>query len=394
LTVSDEAAGHSGQCPYCQADLQVPRDGVMPAADWAKARASAALAPFDRDQGERAFPDLRKPPRRGWLGVGLAVLLALAAVGGLAYYLHEPAPPAMRSPEALRYLPDHFQFYFVASYDRITGSPAFQEFEKLAKRLEGDGMDQEDLTDWLGIEPKDLRALTGGFAVLSNRRSTDVAMSMLIETTQPLDHAKIQAHLKQRQFQESRIDSHVIHTGRQDVISVSICILNDRSILLGEEKTVRAVLTRNRNARVDDGMRALMAQLDDSKAMALVADMKSLLGQREVAKELNNQGGQAKKFLTELNSAFIYFDMNDQVQFDAVLTCRSAETAEEMRKAADGLLAMGRFMIPADLPPTVLELYDSLKVTAKGNQVFGQSHVKVDALMKLFKDLENRGAVP
>jgi hypothetical protein len=375
------AAGQTLQCPRCESSIQAPgaSDALIPAT----ALPAPPLPDTSLDfTGGVQVPDLRRKTRRQpgtWIAAALVAAIGAGVLFALLNRDRGPAPPRMRSPTAMRYLPDDFHIYFVGSYERLANMPAFRELERLSKHF--NQQPDDDFLGDIGIEPANIRVVTGGFRLEMG------SIAAVVETVQPLNSAEVEQKLRQLKFTSNAQASPRVYTGFLNNSSVSVCILDERTVLLGTVETVKNVLPRDRNARLSPKMRALMEQLDDSKAFMVAIEMRDLLGRPGARALIDDLGEQGQRFANELETAILYLDLNDQLEIDLELTCRTPETAEELRKLIEGLLVVGRLGIPADLPPQVTEIYDSIKFSNQGMVMRGTSRIQTKTLTELLDKL-------
>lgn len=392
LTVSDAAAGRSGKCPHCQGPILVPAgralaqavpQAVMPASALPiGGGASASAVPANGLGPAVALPNLRIHKDRRWVLLGVAAVALLVFLGLLSMFFMGSS-----SPDAMRYLPDDFQVYMTGRYESVSQTPAYKEMDRISKELNrnlaklGGGLNNPDMLNDIGIKQENMRQITAGMS-LGNSNMPLPDMVMVIELAKAINPDEIRANLKKQNYAETKVETYTVHTGNQAGMTISICVLDSKTVLFAMNNSLRDILTRNRPAKISDTMKTVMKQVDRRKAFAMGIALRDLFNKAEF-KELTA----GNKFVNDLDMAFMDMSMGDDIDMNVSVVCKTKETADELRKMTEGVMAMGRMAMPAEAPKEMGEFIDALKFSTEGNRMVCKAKLKTVVLSNMMKKI-------
>ena len=163
----------------------------------------------------------------------------------------------------------------------------------------------------------------------------------------------------------------------------AFCLVDDRTLAVGNEDTLTQALERNGPAKLSDDLKGAMASVDFTKSFAAAMSMKNLVGAG---------GGQVPPGADGVRTVSLQAEVADDIKLKAVAACKDAATAEQMKQMADGVLASFKANA-AQMPPPVSKLLNALE-TSKTEATLGAAlTVDAETLVALVQ-LAAKGAHP
>src|SRR5262249_49159729 len=154
---------------------------------------------------------------------------------------------------------------------------------------------------------------------------------------------------------------------------------------LGETAAVRKVLTRDKKPEFSKNLQAAMKQTDFSKTVALAVDLKAGPSQPAAgAGDLAFLGGGANVLggLDKAEALAVQTKGGSDVRLEVTILCPDAKSAEDMKKAIDGILVLSRGK--QGMPKEFDDLLD-IPLKVDGNKVTASKSFKVGPLLKAYK---------
>jgi hypothetical protein len=399
LSAPENLAGRRVPCPKCTAPIDVPAVGpmahepsvavpqVVPEPRPGVAQPSAAqlnpmppamptrqLDPDLIDLGiaEPAMPSLparsAERPSKGvtapMIAVAVFLLLAGGAIGGFLMLTGKSG-----AGSDLKYLPDDPDFVMSADVSGMLASGAGQKIKARADEMLG--------------------ALNRGLPKDSKFKPEDVGRIVVGGRAQPPQGAGV-VHMNRavtdQDFPDA--DKAVKKTvgGYQMNVNnkMAYCRIDDRTLVVGEEESVRKILERNGPARISEELTAAMSEVDFSKSLAMAASLKNLAN-------MAGPGGMSPmpmQGMKDIRGGALQADVGNDIRLKAAVVCKDAAAADQMKKMADGMVAMFKTMgasggqMPAEAVKA-MKILDTLEVSNSGATVRASLTIDVDTILSL-----------
>jgi hypothetical protein len=313
----------------------------------------------------------------------LAALLAAALLAGPARAADD-APVAKNksaTPPALKYMPDNLSALLFVRTQALLASDAWKDLSKevpeLARAFElGKELPLEvAVTELLGYNAED------GAWVLAIETAKAVKAEAILKL-------KLDAALKPK-----AVGKHKVYQGN----SLSFCVVDERTVLFGGERTVAKVLKRNGPPEIWEGVQALLKRADFSQTVTLAVDFTPFAENPEHAAEILGLRPSEVKAYLKVNKANVPEQALLQVRADKGLSVKLSAAYED--KAAAGRawkgLTRDRSRLVADVrdkaPPTVVQLLKQAEFSHQDSQVHVRATVDAGSLVKLAKGLFEGG---
>ena len=184
---------------------------------------------------------------------------------------------------------------------------------------------------------------------------------------------------------------------------LSFCIVNDRTIVFGPIRVVRAILRRERDAELAPGMKEAMSQLDFSQAIGVAVSHKDLRSRDTIFFDHLLQDNIPPKIRdmlpTDLRDKFqglsdglvtesAQLRIGSQFEVQATLTYKEpADAADAVQNLNAFLKDAGRKLAEKEgVPEQILKIVESIRFTARGPSASASFRLGPDKLIQLIED--------
>lgn len=253
------------------------------------------------------------------------------------------------SPQTvLRYAPDHANAVIFTKVDTILISPAA---EQLCKRYETLQRIRREVSQEAGFDPAELS---------STLLIGDTNSPRPIMVVQTLREADLEHILQTRRSGETFVTEMI---GRQKVFfpaenqwALAATQTDSRTLILGRAEELRAVLTRDRDAKLSPMIQAQVESLNYSLPLCVVFDVTSM--PKHMKEDLIEDVGIPESIFKQVQGIKLEVCLNEPLYALGSAICDSAETAREVEKTARFVLGMAKLAgtIPAKAQPLIKAL--------------------------------------
>jgi hypothetical protein len=219
---------------------------------------------------------VRKSRRLLWAALLVFLTMLLVGSGGLAWYFF--LRPAGLTDE-LAYMPDNVEWIASARVATILESDFYKSLKKEIDDNNPD-FDRElkDMEKDLGLELKDIERVTaGGLFPQKGGADTerDMQIVVVIKTKKKVALDDLFKGERYREYHDSKPNSYTLRAYSGERLAV--CVPDSKTIVLGEELTLRGVLVRLDKVKMTKGMENAMKHADFTDAAAVAFDLEDLL---------------------------------------------------------------------------------------------------------------------
>lgn len=363
-----------------------PRAKRRPAADEdeederpARATKRRPAADDEDDEEERPARRKKRRPRRQsraglYLlvggGVGLLCLLLLVGVGGgLAWWYFSSS--AWNMDRAQQYLPDNCALIVSIRLEQLEASKSYQDLKNAAPNF---GQFQEQINGFTSLQGAGIEQL-----VLGAGPQGPQDMCMVVRTRKTITVADLKMGSSASTYKDVQLGRHTMY----EAATEAFCVLDSRTVVVGEPKTVRRVLGRDQKATLSAGLQEAMKHADFNQQIAFAAGLQPFRQQQQgMFPGFPPFGGQQKDAFPADGVAG-HATLGTDIHLAFTLLCRDAKAAGDTKKQIDtGLGALRRLPV---LPPEVNQTLDGLKLSVAGNTVTGDLTVRTAALVNLMR---------
>jgi phage FluMu protein Com len=311
LKVADASAGKKCKCPNCSsvnvvpaATAEVEEDEVEAPRKVKSAKRGVATEPLPRvkkkarpldeddeadgfDEDATEDEEERKPKKGtgkkakgkskkgggkkgliigGAIGLGLCLLLCGGGTVGLGYWYFRSG-----AAEDIRYYPNNAQAVETVHVDQITNSAVFKEIAAAG----GQNNEFANLENQYGIPSTNIDRYSTARTHGPSPESITV-----VRTKTPVQAGDISAKLKGADakvtFSEAAVGNFKINEPSTPPgapgIRNAFCLIDSKTVVYGQGRTVRSVLERNKAPELSAGMQAVMKKADFSRSQTRVED--------------------------------------------------------------------------------------------------------------------------
>jgi hypothetical protein len=301
-----------------------------------------------------------------------AALLALALA----------APAAAEAPKGgpdLRYAPDNANVLMVLRMDQLIASDGFKKLRKEIPELDKEfdsGFRKE-----FGFDTTNVEQMMRAAAV---KNDPPLGAFHLKKGVDVKDVLKAREGLRGK-HKEEKVGAVTLYVPERDADD-AFCLPNDRTLLFGPAKTLKAVLERNKKAAVSDAVTAALKEADPAATLTVVMDVKAVF-ESDPPPEI--PGVDFDKIKAGATGAALTVKVGTDVALRAAAVCKDAKAAEEVKTQAEALQKAGMEMMkkapPGAVPKDVLELPGKIKFATKGNLAEATLTVPADTAIAFLK---------
>jgi len=302
--------------------------------------------------------------RRGIPNAAVLAVAGLVVVGFLAVVGVGLTLIGGGSPDALRYLPADSQVVASVNFAQAYNSDLYA---KLAAGNPQLAQVRDRMIEGSGVAPEEVeRIVFGG--------SGPVVVGVM-ELSRPIDVDEFIERQTNGRAEQEKVGDATIYVGGMQAFHFP----NDRTMVFGNAAKLREVLDPERTAGLSAGMQGLVDGLDFSRtlAMAVVVDSATarMAGGLPVQDEV----------VQKIRAVMLQVDVDSDVRADVEVHCQDGETAEDMKKLIDGLLALGRQN--QELPAEARELIDALNLSVSGDRLRAKLTITGEQVDRFSEDL-------
>ena len=341
----------------------------------------------------------RLPRKAIYAGAGAVALLLVMYVGAKLLF-----SGASAFASDLRFLPSNCAAIGSARMDEIVKSPLYQDVLTQVKAAAGKDDPTLELEQTFGLSLNDLVRVT--FGVADNGKDG----AIVVTTNKPVTAGDLKGKLKRNPatldidsegmlklepvpLKEVKVGSYTMHQEDDEISERAFCIVDPNTIVYGEPGPLKAILERDKKADLSADMQAALDQVDQARPLFVAVNVKGLMAgaakdwlkglEPPVADDLGGVVPPDRSRAPGLGPMAALVGKVDMVTLDAaigtdtqlsvVVVCQDSGVADEIRKAADGLRALGK--LSSGLPPDLVKLIDGVKITASGTKVTGTAAI-------------------
>jgi hypothetical protein len=182
----------------------------------------------------------------------------------------------------------------------------------------------------------------------------------------------------------------------------AFCVVSSRLILMGDGKTLKAVLERGKKPEFSATFDAAFRAADFSKTAAAAFDVAGLAGAAKKSRDRGEpppvlgelplpgdllQEITADRFLEAIQGFALDVKVGSDVAVRATVICKEATTAEDLRKTAEaGLVFAKAGAAKENAPREVIEMIEAVKVASSGKNMTMTATLKTASLIKAIKE--------
>jgi hypothetical protein len=389
--VSENMAGRKAKCSACATIIQVPAAPEQRVAAAPEVRKPArAPAPPDEDIGddEPAPSRTRKaPPKKKGSKTLLFALIGLGAVTlsmcfccggffGLGYFgVLDPFDLNYRlaggPPPEYKYLPDKCQMIAVVNVEDILDSDAYKQIKKDSPELDKMMTDDKQL----GLKASDVVRITAGGSFDGDGEGV-----VIIKTKSAIKASDIESKRSPVKYEQVKEGDYTIYAPAKGSFGEAFCVVDDKTLITGKKETLQKVLKRDKKPEFSDSLKSAMSQVRFTKSVAVAMDVKPL--QSKVPK--GQPGGpDFSEIAGKTDGIGIQIDIGSDIDINAVILCKDDKSAEDARKAIDGILTIGKNV--KGLDKDAKDIIEGVKVTSSGSKCTISLKVTADKINKAKK---------
>jgi hypothetical protein len=390
--VADEMAGKKGKCPKCGTITTIPSGAGVPAPTRSapppppmpvQTRPSAppppprAVAPPPPPASASPFADMvadeqpadddtmpRRRRRKSSLMLPLLIFggILILAGGGLALWLFWPSGLGSE----MKFMPSDAQALVSIKVDELLNSAVWKDAAKENKEIEN-GLAMFEKAS--GIPLKDIERVTLGVPKEPDHMIAAVRTKTAHKASE-LTAALAKSDLGEIKFKESKVGSFTVYEPEVDG-PPAFCVAEDKLIVVGMAKDLKAVLERNKKPEFSSGLQSALKQADFGKTVTFAASAKGLIP----------KGGKAPPGLDvdKIEGFAGWIKVGSDVQVEASVLCSDSKTADSLKTAIEGMLGFVKAL------PDVPKEINDIKFSTSGSRVVARVTVKGSTLTELIK---------
>jgi hypothetical protein len=276
--------------------------------------------------------------------------------------------------DALTYAPDSCVMVANVRWDDLRNSAAWKSMERENPDIQK-SLNQPEVN---GIVQKDVVQFV--FMVGGTVGNDSKVGYVKTKQTVTVDDLKASAP-KGSTLKESTVGSYKLYEGTTD----GFCLLDSRTFLVGDNKTLRAVLTRNKKPTFTPEMDRAMADMNWSKVFSAAGTVKNWPGMSggPAAPPGPPAMGGMPNYFENVEAVTLNVDVTADIAAHLVVQCKDPKSAEDLRKLADGGITSLKAMPGAD--SDTKDLLNAIKLANTGNKVTGDLTIRGDTIAKASK---------
>lgn len=254
LELNDEHAPRPVRCATCGTPVRAPAGKVVAA--W-------PVAPLVADVASVAT----SPRRSRLLRVLLAGLLGGVVLGSVVFgVLWAPYFAPSNFDADLPYLPDDCDFFVSMQVSQVAGSDARVEFASRQESIQE--KPPEGIAEF-GLTNEDIRRLTVG-GRLEQLREDRVAV---VHTTRPVELEAVWDAWHESNYTRTPVGKYTLTVNEKN--GRAVAAPEGNVLVYGSAERLRAILSRDRNALLSPGMKALLQQADFTQSVVNVVNLEN-----------------------------------------------------------------------------------------------------------------------
>jgi hypothetical protein len=300
-----------------------------------------------------------------------------AALLGLALTARAPGADTF---DGMKYMPDDTNLFLSLRLAELVGTEAFQKWRK-----EIPDFDKEfdlDVRREFGVNVSDVEEMT--FA--GDARSSGVTVIILKKPTSAADVMKVLSQpgdnvAREIAFEEVKVGAFTIHQpdGKAVRADRSFCLAHEKALVVGETKTLEAVLKRNELPKLSAGLKAAAKEADFKGTVCILWDMEKLTS---LEKPPPIPGVDTAAIWKVMTGMALTVNVGKDVKVRGAVVCKDEAGAAEVKKQTDaGLKAVADLMekLPQKPPKELLDLPGKFRTATKGNVAEATATVSAEA---------------
>jgi len=254
--------------------------------------------------------------------------------------------------------------------------------------FDGGGAIEKESEKFYGMPASNLGHMTMGMSVANldvNAFQPGQAPPgiIVLRTLKAVTAEDLKAKMVDRKFAEGRVGAFTMHQSED----WAFCVVDRQTVVYGAGPLLKKSLERNKAPQLGAGMQAILKQIEKPQTMALAMSLKEILARKDVQQGLQIAPG--AEFLNNIDGITMQFGLGADMDLSLGLVCKDAQSADDLRKAADGLLALAKFS--KDIPKEAQDIINSVKMSSKGTQVEGTLRLKTETIRKMVQDQLRKG---
>jgi hypothetical protein len=376
--VPDAVAGRSTKCRQCGTTMTIPLG-------------SAAIAPMPLapppppPMGEIPTLERAEPAAAGgkWpmKRVGLIAAAVLVALVG-AVSLYGISRFVFGGTDSMKYLPDNCQGIVCFRLADFVNSKVYADLKKEFPEIDIDKLIEQQ-GDQLQLKSGDYEEIMIGFGDFTKQEFVGI-----IKTKKAIGEEEFTKPKGGKTYTKSTVAGHTVY----EDFEAAYCVVNKNLAVVGEKKTVKAVLERNKKPEIPEGLEKALKETDLSATLSFAMSFSQFSRNRDVVDALREAKMEASAEMVEAIAGQV--QVRSDISASLVMLCKDSKSADSVRKMAEGGVEIFKNAAKGEIPPEVTEILDSIKVAASGSRVTGNLSFKVAPLVKLIKDSMQPRAAP
>jgi hypothetical protein len=294
---------------------------------------------------------------------------------------------AADAAEAARYWPADANVVVIVQMDQLLASDGFKKLRKEVPMIgeEFEGHFRKEF----GFEIGNVERMSMGVQVKDGRpvgifqlKSAVKAETVVKAASAPRFNGD-----KETTFKEEKVGTMTMYVPDKDYRE-AICFVNDKTMVYGRVKELKAVLEANKKPVLSDGLQAALKSADPKATVTVAMDVKTVLS---AEKPPTVPGVDFKAITDNVNGGSLTIqESGTDVLFRGIGVCKDDKGAEVAKNQAE---ALRKFVIeqmkmaPPGVPKGVLDLPGRVKIGTKGNLCEATLTVKVDDAIALIKTM-------
>jgi hypothetical protein len=411
--VPDTAAGKTMKCKKCTLPIEIPSSAAFasqPMAPVAPPRAAEPPIGFAPEAGNGVEPPRAKTQtKKKKSNVLIFVFLGLAAAFFFCFFL----PVAVgvgwwyfssSNTDGMKFMPANSNVIMSMRGDDMLKSDVYQQVIKenpdLAKKINelNEKMQEEGAT---AMEDMGQTIMGGDFArqefvsVTSSKKKTTIEQILQYNANRNKKFKQVQVG-KYTMYEEDGPPQPevppafggIVPAGPRSTPQMALCVIDNKMVLAGTPKALKEVLERDKKPEFSEGMQAALKYADFSKAFSVAINGKGLASNLP-AMQMNANPFTAK--LANVQGGAINVTLKTDILIDATILCADDQSAEDLRKLADGGIAAVKIAGAEKVGSETVSMLDSLKLANQGNTIVATMEIKTAQIIKATKSLPALG---
>lgn len=400
LRAPEEAANRQSTCPGCRGPVIVPDPSsgseqvpfMDPAAFTEQAQPpppGAALAPMSEGLAPMSEGPAESSPigfSKTTISIAAAaalLMLVTVAVGGYLGYRWFTGGNNLGSVQ--KYIPENSQFILSIQVDELLSGEAMQRVrEEFASSKDFEKELHRKAKSTLGLTPAEIDQLV--FAA----RLDEFMEGVLIVTTKKEVDASTLSSAMGRSASETKVGEFSVHKFADQ----GFCVADKKLVLYGQFAAIKKILERDRAPALTEGMANILAHVDFSKSLVMVADVKGF----EMTKYTGvppGVGGEVvknlEKWLHDFEGLAYEADIHAELKTKTVLLCKDKAAAEDYEIILKGFTLLGQKLQTVFTPSEKLReelaaMNAHNEIERDGRAVVLTSRTKTSTMISYFKE--------